>query len=305
MEGGLKGGIKNYMVKFFFFSSRRRHTRYISVTGVQTCALPIYFSFPSNPRLYIIEIELSSHDPYKHIGQQLLRFSISYKAAGRNIKEFLLKYILKDSKIKELVESGLKKAEYRNIDAFLEDLIFDKPVAAIVIIDQSSTELENVLSQLTMKTDIIEFQTYFDSKNEVHRFTPFQQELRVITETSKSGINIEELNTIVVPANEDGFNATFLGQNSWFAMRISSAMIDRIKYIAGYQTAPISAITYYAEVEKIEKYQDTAKYILFFKEPAKKIGPIKQPKKGKVIPQAPRYTTIDRLLKAKTMNEVF
>ena len=27
--------------KMFFFSSRRRHTRYISVTGVQTCALPI------------------------------------------------------------------------------------------------------------------------------------------------------------------------------------------------------------------------------------------------------------------------
>src|SRR3546814_16397055 len=28
----------------FFFSSRRRHTRYALVTGVQTCALPIYFS---------------------------------------------------------------------------------------------------------------------------------------------------------------------------------------------------------------------------------------------------------------------
>ena len=26
---------------FFFFSSRRRHTRYGTVTGVQTCALPI------------------------------------------------------------------------------------------------------------------------------------------------------------------------------------------------------------------------------------------------------------------------
>src|ERR1044072_7465125 len=26
-----------------FFSSRRRHTRYISVTGVQTCALPISY----------------------------------------------------------------------------------------------------------------------------------------------------------------------------------------------------------------------------------------------------------------------
>ena len=29
-------------IVIFFFSSRRRHTRYISVTGVQTCALPIY-----------------------------------------------------------------------------------------------------------------------------------------------------------------------------------------------------------------------------------------------------------------------
>ena len=35
--GGWGGGLA-----FFFFSSRRRHTRYISVTGVQTCALPIY-----------------------------------------------------------------------------------------------------------------------------------------------------------------------------------------------------------------------------------------------------------------------
>ncbi len=27
---------------FFFFSSRRRHTRLVQVTGVQTCALPIF-----------------------------------------------------------------------------------------------------------------------------------------------------------------------------------------------------------------------------------------------------------------------
>ena len=41
-------------VCYFFFSSRRRHTRYISVTGVQTCALPI--SLPENfpPRNRII-----------------------------------------------------------------------------------------------------------------------------------------------------------------------------------------------------------------------------------------------------------
>ena len=30
-----------------FFSSRRRHTRYVWVTGVQTCALPIYVAMPT------------------------------------------------------------------------------------------------------------------------------------------------------------------------------------------------------------------------------------------------------------------
>src|SRR3546814_9661418 len=33
----------------FFFSSRRRHTRCALVTGVQTCALPIYVTPPRKP----------------------------------------------------------------------------------------------------------------------------------------------------------------------------------------------------------------------------------------------------------------
>src|SRR3546814_10646823 len=33
-----------YFYIFFFFSSRRRHTRFALVTGVQTCALPIFTS---------------------------------------------------------------------------------------------------------------------------------------------------------------------------------------------------------------------------------------------------------------------
>src|SRR3546814_4627931 len=34
--------ISRIVLSFFFFSSRRRHTRCALVTGVQTCALPIY-----------------------------------------------------------------------------------------------------------------------------------------------------------------------------------------------------------------------------------------------------------------------
>ena len=41
-EGGGRVGGGGGGVFFFFFSSRRRHTRSGRVTGVQTCALPIY-----------------------------------------------------------------------------------------------------------------------------------------------------------------------------------------------------------------------------------------------------------------------
>ena len=39
-KNGMGGVVGGWCL--FFFSSRRRHTRYISVTGVQTCALPIF-----------------------------------------------------------------------------------------------------------------------------------------------------------------------------------------------------------------------------------------------------------------------
>ena len=83
-------------------------------------------------------------------------------------------------------------------------------------------------------------------------------------------------------------------------------MLDRIKYIAGYQTAPVSAVTYYAEVERIEKYKDTDKYIVYFKDKAMKINPIHLPKGKKgTAPQAPRYTTFKKLSQAKTLKELW
>ena len=83
-------------------------------------------------------------------------------------------------------------------------------------------------------------------------------------------------------------------------------MIPKIKFIAAYQVAPISAITHLARVDRIEQWKDTNKYILHFAEPAKPIGPIKLMPKGAVTaPQAPRYTTLERLEQAKTLDQAF
>src|SRR3546814_2106262 len=44
-DSGVRVCYRQFMLFSFFFSSRRRHTRCALVTGVQTCALPI-FIFP-------------------------------------------------------------------------------------------------------------------------------------------------------------------------------------------------------------------------------------------------------------------
>ena len=80
-------------------------------------------------------------------------------------------------------------------------------------------------------------------------------------------------------------------------------MIPKIRYLAVYQVAPVSAITHMAEVERIEPWKDTGKYALYFREPARKIGPI--PLGAGVAPQNSRYTSFARLQAAKTLEEVF
>ena len=266
----------------------------------------IDFSFAEKPRLYIIENEISTHDPYKHIGSQLLKFAISYKASGRQLKKFVLDYLIANKECYEFVDRRTKTAGFRNIDALLDALVFDIPVAAIVIIDNTSEELGNVLNQLSMDTDIIEFQTFICENEKIHKFTPFNEEIRDIVEDKKRNVSIEEWDTIVVPAQPEGFNSEFIENNCWYSIRISSSMLSRIKYIAAYQVAPISAITHVAEVAKIEKYKDTDKYIVFFKEPAKEIKHVELGiKKKGAAPQAPRYTSYKKLMKSKVLGDIF
>lgn len=267
----------------------------------------IDFSFQADPRLYIIENELSSHDPYKHIGSQILKFAISYKESGRKIKAFLYDHLASAGKL-TFAEEQIKHTKYRNIDDFLESLIFEKPVAAIVVIDQTTPELENVLSQLTMSTDILEFQTFKCDEECIYKFTPFNAEIREAIEEQGNTLKPEELNTVVVPAREDGFEEEVIGKNRWYSIRIHASMLDKLKYIAIYQVAPVSAITHYAEIASIDKWEDTNKYVLYFKDTAKAITPIpldKEMGKKGLAPQAPRYTSIDKVLKAKKLSQVF
>jgi hypothetical protein len=114
-----------------------------------------------------------------------------------------------------------------------------------------------------------------------------------------------DIDTIVVPAQKDGFDRVFIGENAWWAIRIAGGMLPKIKYIAAYQTQPVSAITHVAPVASIEPYGDSGKYKLIFSEPAKPIGPIPIADAPSGIMQGPRYTTYEKLQKAKTITDLF
>ena len=114
-----------------------------------------------------------------------------------------------------------------------------------------------------------------------------------------------ELDTIVVPAQPDGFAETFIRENCWYAIRISGGMLPKIKYVAAYRTQPESAVTHYAPVASIEPYGEQGKYKLLFAEPAKPIGPIPYADAPSGSMQAPRYTSLKKLQTAKKLTDLF
>lgn len=137
----------------------------------------------------------------------------------------------------------------------------------------------------------------------IHSFEkPKAVQVQVGTAAASKG---PERDTIVVPAHSDGFEEVFIGEDCWYAIRIAGGMMDKIRYIAAYQTAPVGAITHYARVKSIEPYGDEGKYKLLFDGKAAPIGPIEFGKAKSGSMQGPRYTTFEKLQKAKTITELF
>ena len=112
----------------------------------------------------------------------------------------------------------------------------------------------------------------------------FIQEILELSEAETKGIRdeinefvtisseIEFQNTIIVRAKKKGFNEVFLGEDKWYSVYIKDERIPFLKYIAVYQTTPISKITHYAEIEKIVPYpENTSKKMIILKGKAIKL----------------------------------
>ena len=271
----------------------------------------------NSPVLYLVEVELAKHDPLRHVAQQLLSFSLSFKGTPQKMKGIVRSTLEKSPETLAQCDHYAKANGFNNIDYLLEQMIYpENAFHALVIIDELEEELESILlSSLRFPVENLTLQRFRSGGGKVvYQFEPFLYDLSLqsATEVADAGntpaIDPSEIDTIVVPAREEGFKETFIGEKRWYQIRIHASMLKKIKHIAAYQVDPVSAITHIAPVESIQRWQDTSKYVLNFATPAQSIGPIRLvPKpKGKVKAlQAPRYTSYSRLAKARNLDQAF
>jgi hypothetical protein len=211
--------------------------------------------------------------------------------------------------VRQACEQYAAKGEFRNFDHLLEYLV-ESPFAALVIIDSMPENLEVVLSKRFQFGVEVLARYESETGERAYHFEPFLED--VVGETVTRDrvalvtLNTDEIDTVFVPAKEDGFQEVFLGEDRWHAVRIHGSVRPQTKYIAAYQVSPVQAITHFAPVKSIEPWKDAGKFVLTFSERAKTIGPIPLVKHGSVkAPQSPRYTTHARLLKAKSLDKLF
>ena len=260
-------------------------------------------TLPASPKFYVVENEISTHDPIQHIGYQLLRFAINYEEARYQIKGIVMEEIQKNESMLARLEAGRRQSDARNIDNYLERAIYDN-FKALVVIDEAAPTLYKVLEKINANISVIQIKTFQCENEYTYQYDTLYDDAETAVEDPAPRSPAEQdsrrkrrakCDMIIVPAQEEGFQAEFIGRSQWFAIRIGAAMKDKIKYIAAYQSAPVSAVTYIAEVKSIRPYQDTGKYLVEFKGPAEKLNREIRAKDSKYAPQGPIYAQRERL----------
>lgn len=192
----------------------------------------------------------------------------------------------------------------------LEDELYKLNLINIKISSFNSAKKDVVSDTFVGEEDLIEdYRSLALISKGAHPFERVKDRMMTIKKImniDNDALNVDEIDTILVAAEEKGFKEEFLGRNCWFAVAISTNMINKIKHIAVYQKSPIKAVTYRAEVDKVEPYKDTGKYIIYFKGKAKKLKrsiPI-NPKNPNRTPQGRVYTNISKILNADARTTV-
>jgi len=96
-------------------------------------------------------------------------------------------------------------------------------------------------------------------------------------------------------------NASIVPQSSSFLTNLPLKVPDSNPWVA-----PVSKITYYGKVDKIEPYENTGKYKIYLQgNPIKLAKPVGLGKNPHLKPQGPKYTKLSVIQEAKTLDDIW
>jgi len=250
-----------------------------------------YNDDPEDPRIRVyigegdyVPHRIESHLEKKDFWAQAIVFTSDSlnKAYIRYIESMLVARARKYNRC--IVENGtdpakppMSASDCADAEAFLRQILQILPLVDISVFDEPKI-------------------TYIKKDN--------QDSASTSTEQKSKPTDTDEL-VMVVPCREKGFNKAFIGDNEWYYVRISAGKLDRIKWCAAYQVAPVSAITHIAPVDRIVQFGEQGQYKLIFSSPAVKLDhPVVLGEAGRGAMQRPRYTTLSKLKSAKVLDDL-
>jgi len=266
--------------------------------------------FGATPSMTIIENEISTHDPVSHIGVHFLKYNSALTEESKYpVKKFLLQYLRENPKEEEKFEKLMDNSTHRTISDLLDTVVLDQNFDYAIVIDEKTEELERVVRPYG--PEIIVLKKYQYNDEIIYHIEGDEEQVQFPrigkTENTKHKMRkLPGIDTIVCPAQEEGFNEVFLKENRWFAVRIRHTMIPKLKYLAMYEKNPISAIRYIGRIKEIIPYKNTGKFEIVLDGKPQKITPIKLSKEfPNLFPQAPRYTIRSLIDKGRKLEDIF
>ena len=254
-------------------------------------------NFNSNLKYFdnLIQEEFSDSSTTK-IEELRIAFEEIKKTAPRSIWDRYIAGSLKDSeKLFNSLNTVLKQLEAPRND-IAHNTVFRK---------ESYTSLRRDVEKVVLQIDkaIEEFENRSISKYSK------EEEKEVLDILDNSSIEeivgeetLDDDLTVIVPAQEEGFQQVFLKENEWYDIRIGKRR-TKIRYIAGYEVKPRSGIQYIAKVKDIIPSENYFGYwrVIFDGEPQKYDHLI--PLGNTYPPQNIRYTTKRELDEVAENNE--
>lgn len=209
------------------------------------------------------------------------------------------------------VAEGMDKADVK----FLESHSISKAIeSARCEVHNKTNPAKNNLGEFK-RAEVLSLFEDFELLLTTLGFTLFEQRITdaVLDPTPKLRLkkkgdsdSVRDFDTFVGPCKDDGFETAFVKESAWWAVRIGEVNIPKLRYVALYEVAPVSAIRAYAKITTIEPYPEApGKYIIHHDGDIHYLKhPIVMGENPELSLYGPRYYKLADMLSSKTLLEL-